>query len=145
MKDKFAEYYNTDVRIDELSEYVHQNMKIIMTKMTSEMRRKLDITPDLSNSDGYVSLMVSLLGRTLNEQIYSLCGYCQTFDLKASDIIPLMTLRMLVSLLKNKNPLQGLPRDDVKGDKIEFEKMYFECIEELRAVVEALPKDQEEK
>ena len=140
MKDKFAEYYNTDERIEELSEYVHQNMKIIGTKMISEMRRKLDLTPDLTNSDGYVSLMVSLLGRMLNEEIYSLCGYCQTFNLQVSDIIPIQTLRMLVSLLQNKNPLKGLPRDDIKENKAEFEKMYFECIEELRSVVEALPK-----
>lgn len=60
MKDKFKDYYNSEERIKELSEYVHLNFKLIHTKMVSEMRRKLDITPDLSNTDGYASLLISL-------------------------------------------------------------------------------------
>lgn len=140
MTDKFAEYYSTEEKIQELSQYVHENMKIIGTKMLSEMRRKLDLTPDLTNKDGYVSLMVSLIGRIFDEEIYSLCGYCQSLKLDVKEVIPLVSLRMLVSLLEGKNPLNGLPRDDIREDRENFERMYKECISYIRSVVEALPK-----
>jgi len=138
--DKFAEYFkNNPDKIEEFSEYVHINSKIIMTKMISEMRRELDISPDLSNSNGYVSLMVSLYGRLFNEMVYGLSGYCQTFKMKATEIIPVATIDILISLLKDENPLKGKPRRDVPDNKVKFEEMYLECIEELRAVKEALP------
>jgi hypothetical protein len=139
MKDKFAEYYNSPEKIKELSEYVHVNFKLIHTKMISEMRRKLDITPDMQNSDGYVSLMVSLYGRMFNELVYSLAGISQSTRTKASDIIPKLTLKVLLDLYEGKNPLNGRIRTDVKEDLDGFKKYYLENIEDLRAVKEALP------
>jgi hypothetical protein len=141
MTDKFAEYYNADPkRIDELSEYVHLNFKLIHTKMISEMRRKLDIQPDMKNSEGYLSLMVSLYGRMFNEMVYSLCGLCQSCNMKASEIIPESTLKIFLDLWEGKNALQGRMRTDVKEDLEGFKKYYLNNIEELRAHEEALPK-----
>lgn len=142
-KDKFAEYYAPPQKQQELSEYVHQNHKIIMTKMLSEMRRMLDIEPEMTNKDGYLSLMVSLEGRMFNEIVYSLCGLCQSINMKASDIIPISTLDILLSLLKGINPLKGKIRCDVKDDKEKFKEAYLECIDELRAIKEALPKEKD--
>jgi hypothetical protein len=140
MKDKFADYYNTPERIDELSEYVHQNFCIIQTKMISEMRRKLDITADRDNIDGYSSLMISLYGRMFNEMVYGLCGFCQTYRMHPKQIVPIVTMKILLNLFEGQNPLNGLPRDDVKSNRDDFVNMYNDCIDDLRSVIEALPK-----
>jgi len=140
MTDKFAEYYNTPEKIQELSEYVHLNFKLIQTKMLSEMRRKLNITPDLENTDGYVSLIYSLYGRMFNEMTYGLCEICQSSKMKASDIIPETTLKIFLDLWEGKNPLDGRLRTDVKDDLAGFKKYYLENIDELRSNKEALPK-----
>jgi hypothetical protein len=138
--DKFTAYHNTEEKIKELSEYVHINFKLIQTKMISEMRRKLDINPDMQNSEGYVSLMVSLYGRMFNEMVYSLAGICQATNMKACDIIPIDTLKVLLDLLEGKNPLNGRLRTDVKEDLEGFKKYYLENIDELRKNIYALPK-----
>lgn len=140
MVDKFAEYYSPPEMQKELSQYVHENFKIILSKMISEMRRKLDITPDLQNTDGYVSLMVSLYGRMFNEMVYSLCGVCQSTNVNASDIIPSPTLDILISLLRGVNPLGGKIREDVRNEPDKFKKLYLECVDELREIKEGLPK-----
>lgn len=138
--DKFAKYYNDEKRIKELSEYVHLNFKLIQTKMISEMRRKLHITPDMQNSDGYVSLMVSLYGRMFNEMVYSLSGISQSTNTKVSEIIPETTLKIFLDLWEGKNPLNGRIRTDVKEDIDGFKKYYLENIDALRDIKEALPK-----
>lgn len=138
--DKFADYYNTPEKISELSEYVHLNFKLIYTKMLSEMRRKLDITPDMKNIDGYCSLMVSLYGRMFNEMIYGLAGVCQSSQTSARKILPIETILVFLDILEDKNPLKGRFRSDVPNDPEKFQKFYQESIEELRAVIEALPK-----
>lgn len=140
MVDKFAAYQSTEAAQREVSEYVHANFKLIMTKMASEMRRKLDITADKQNSDGYLSLLVSLQGRMFNEMVYSLAGYCQSMKMKADQILPPTTIAMFLNLLKGKNPLEGLPRDDVKDDLPGFQKYYLAEIDALRENYEALPK-----
>jgi hypothetical protein len=139
--DKFANYYRDEKKIQELSRYVHENFKLIQTKMISEMRRKLDITPNMNNQDGYVSLMVSLYGRMFNEMVYSLAGISQSTNSKVSDIIPQMTLKVLLDLYEGKNVLEGRIRTDVKEDLEGFKKYYLENIEDLRKVEEALPKE----
>lgn len=108
--------------------------------MVSEMRRKLDITPDLSNTDGYASLFVSLYGRMFNELVYGLCGYCQSLNLKGSDIIPDTTLKILLDLYIGKNALNGRIRTDVKEDLEGFKKYYLDHIDDLRKNEEARPK-----
>lgn len=138
--DKFAHYYKSKERQAELSQYVHENFKLIQTKMISEMRRKLDIDPDMSNKDGYVSLMVSLYGRMFNEMVYSMVGICQATRTKASDIVPIATLQVFLDLLDGENPLHGRIRSDVKEDLEGFKRYYAECIDSLRSVIEALPK-----
>lgn len=140
MRDKFAEYYSSEERIKELSEYVHINFKLIHAKMLSEMRRKLDITPDIRNSYGYVSLMVSLYGRMFNELVYGLAGISQHTNTKVSDIIPKETLKVFLDLYEGKNPLDGRIRSDVKDDLEGFKKYYLENIDSLRDCKEALPK-----
>lgn len=140
MTDKFAAYYNTEERIEELSQYVHENFKVIHTKMCSEMRRKLDLTADLQNTDGYVSLSVTLYARMFHELVYGLSGMCQCFKMEASQIISLPTLHVLLKLLQNENPLNGFPRSDIKHDPHWYEKYYEPVIDELRSVVEALPR-----
>ncbi len=138
--DKFAKYYDNEDKIQELSEYVHQNFKLIETKMISEMRRKLDIEPNMDNHDGYVSLMVSLNGRMFNEMVYSLSGICQSVNIKASQIIPETTLKIFLDLWEGKNVLNGRLRDDVKNDLEGFKKYYLENINQLRENKNALPK-----
>ena len=140
MTDKIAEYYNNDEKIKELSEYVHLNFKLIFTKMLSEMRRKLDITPDMNNSEGYVSLILTLQGRMFNEMVYSLAGVIQTTNAEVSEIIPPLTLKILLNLYEGKNYLEGRPRTDVKEDLEYFKKYYLENIDELRNNTAALPK-----
>lgn len=141
MTDKFVKYMSTEERMKDFSQYVHENMKIIHTKMLSEMRRKLDMgEPDMSNSNGYLSLMVSTYGRMFNEIVYGCCGICQSTKIHPREVINLQTLRMLVSLLEGKNPLNGLPRLDVNEDKENFQRLYLECIDDLRRVKEGLPK-----
>ena len=133
MIDKFASYYNTEEKVAELSEYVHINMKIIYTKMISEIRKKLDIEPELTNRDGYISLVVSLQGFIFNECVYSLAAICQSVDMKFDQIVPMRTLEILLSLLKGDDPLKGKPRDDVPHDKQKFHQEYMKCIKELRS------------
>lgn len=140
MTDKFCEYYNTPEKIQELSEYVHLNFKLIHTKMLSEMRRKLDISPNMDNSEGYVSLMISLYGRMFNEMIYSFCGICQSTSMKASEIIPETTLKIFLDIWEGNNPLKGRLRTDIKEDLEGFKKYYLENIDELRKNIDALPK-----
>lgn len=142
MKDKFEEYYSTPERIAELSEYVHLNFKLIQTKMISEMRRKLDIDPDVTmqNSEGYVSLMVSLFGRMLNEMVYSACGVCQTAKITLTQLLPPITLSIILDLMMGINPLNGKLRNDIPNDLEKFKKYYTENIDKLRKEIEALPK-----
>ena len=140
MKDKFAEYYNSPEKIKELSEYVHLNFKLIQTKMISEMRRKLEIEPDLSNRDGYVSLMCSLYGRMFNEMVYGLCGICQSTSVNFDEMIPKETRLILLDLMSGRNPLKGNIRTDVPDDLKKFKEFYLENIEELRKNIGALPK-----
>lgn len=139
MKDKFVKYYSTEEKIKEMSEYVHINFRLILTKMLSEMRRKLDIKPDQQNSEGYVSLMMSLQGRLFNEMVYSMCGSCQSHNMKITEVVPPITLLMLLELMKGINPLQGHLRRDVVDLDV-FNKYYLEHVDELREVLEALPK-----
>lgn len=137
--DKFAEYYNSEKRISELSEYVHMNFKLIQTKMVSELRRNLNITPDMQNTDGYVSLMVSLYGRMFNEMVYGLAGICQSTKVKAWEILPKTTILILFDLLEGKNPLGGRLRQDVSDDLAKFQSYYLKEIRSLRECIEALP------
>lgn len=139
MKDKFAEYYNKPEKTKELSEYVHLNFKLIQTKMISEMRRKLDIEPDMSNKDGYVSLMCSLYGRMFNEMVYGLSGICQSVNMKFDEIIPKDTRLILIDLMSGHNPLKGNIRTDVPDDLEKFKEFYLENIDELRKNIGALP------
>ena len=141
MNDKFTAYYNNDKRIQELSEYVHENFKLIQVKMISEMRRKLDISPNMNNQDGYVSLMVSLYGRMFNEMVYGLAGICQSTNVKASDLIPETTIKIFIDLYEGKNFLNGNERTDIKEDLQSFKSYYLQHIEKLREVKEALPRD----
>jgi hypothetical protein len=139
--DKFASYYNTDEKIQELSEYVHLNFNLIQTKMVSEMRRKLKLTPDLINSDGYVSLLVSLYGRMFNELTYGLAGICQTFEMDVKEIIPPATFNILFQLIEGHNPLGGKIRTDLNHiSQEERDSYYLRNIEELRRNLDALPK-----
>lgn len=141
MGDKFLEYYqNDEKRIQKLSEYVHLNFKMIMTKMQSEMRRKLDIAPSHDNDEGYWSLMMTLQGRLFNEMVYSMSGACQTTNLNIYEIVPKSTLLILLDLMKGINPLNGSIRTDVKEDKEAFNEYYLSQIDELRNNLEALPK-----
>jgi hypothetical protein len=137
--DKFASYYNTDEKIQEFSEYVHQNFKLIHVKMISELRKKLDITPDMQNSDGYLSLMNSIYGRMFNEFVYGLAGICQSTKTSVKDLIPDQTIRIFLNLYEGKNPLEGRMRTDVKADIEGFKKYYFENIDELKKNKDALP------
>lgn len=139
MNDKFVQYYQSEERVKELSEYVHLNFKFIHTKMISELRRKLDITPDMNNSDGYVSLMVSLFGRMFNEMVYSLAGICRSTNMRAEDIIPKMTVKIFLDIYEGKNPIEGRIRTDVKEDLEGFKKYYLENIDELRSHSELDP------
>ncbi len=141
MKDKFLEYYSSDEKIKEMSEYVHLNFRLIMTKMQSEMRRKLKIEPDLQNKDGYVSLMCSLQGRLFNEMVYSLCGLCQSMNTEFNEIIPKETILILLDLMKGDNPLNGNPRNDIPENKEKFNEYYLSQIVALRSEISALPKD----
>jgi len=143
--DKFAAYYNNEEKMKELSEYVHQNFKLIWTKMSSEMRRMLDIEPNMDNSDGYVSLMMSLQGRLFNEMIYSLSGSLQSLNMKFTEVVPHLTICVLFDLIEGRNPLNGRIRDDVKEDVDGFKKYYKSQIDGLRKAVEALPKNKDSK
>lgn len=138
--DKFAKFYETEEKQAELSEYVHLNFKLIHTKMISELRRKLDIDPAMSNEEGYLSLLVSLNARMFDELIYSMCAICQSVNMKASEIIPIATIQIFLDLLEGKNALGGRIRTDVKNDLEGFKEYYTKHIDELRKVVEALPK-----
>lgn len=138
--DKFAQHCSSEEKISEFSEYVHLNFKLIMTKMLSEMRRKLDIEPDMSNSDGYVSLMVSLYGRMFNEMVYSLAGISQATNTPVNGIVPNTSLKIMLDLWEGKNPLEGRLRTDIKEDLEGFKRYYLEHIDELRENVEGLPK-----
>lgn len=139
IKNKFTNYYDTEEKIKELSEYVHLNYKLILTKMTSELRRKLDIDPHL-DSTAYYSLMGSLSGRLFNEMIYSLSGTCQSLNLSFIELIPIKTIQILFDLIEGKNPLEGRIRTDVKEDIDGFRKYYLEEIDKLRKHIESLPK-----
>lgn len=139
MKDKFTDYYSTPEKIEELSEYVHLNFRLIAVKMQSEMRRKLDIEPNLENRDGYVSLMVTLHGRLFNEMVYALCGLCQSFEMKFTDIIPENTVRILLELMANENPLKGKHREGMISEEA-FNEYYLKEVNDLRKNFEALPK-----
>lgn len=139
--DKFAKHYNSPEKISELSEYVHLNFKLIHTKMISELRRKLDITPSMQNEDGYVSLMVSLYGRMFNEVVYGLAGLCQSLKLKGNEIIPQDTLKVFLDLWEGNNCLEGRIRTDVKEDLEGFKSYYLENIDDLRADKQCLPKE----
>lgn len=100
--DKFAEYYDTPEKINQLSEYVHLNFKLIHAKMITEMVRKLDLTPDMQNVDGYLSLLVTLNGRMFNEMVYALCAICQSTSFKAKEILPKQTMEVLLDLWDGK-------------------------------------------
>ena len=139
--DKFAEYYNSEEKIQELAEYVHLNFKLIQTKMISEMRRKLDITPSLQNIDGYMSMMLSLYGAMFKEIVYGLAGICQSTGCNASEIVSPPTLKIFLDLLQGKNPLNGRIRTDVKEDLEDFKNYYLQYIDQLRENTSALPKD----
>ena len=138
--DKFVAYYNSPEKIEELSQYVHENFKLISTKMISEMRRKLDINPSMDNSDGYVSLMLSLQGRLFNEMVYSIAGACQSTGCKFVEMIPPITIEILFTLIKGENPLNGKMRTDITEDLTGFKVYYQSQIEYLRSVIAALPK-----
>jgi hypothetical protein len=142
--DKFASYYNNEDRIQELSNYVHQNMKVIMTKMISEIRRDLDMEAPvgLDNRDGYLSLLCSLHGRMFNEIVYSSAGICQSAHIKFTQMIPHTTIEILFKLIQDINPLNGQKHTDVKENLEGFKAYYLTQIDKLRAVVEALPKSQ---
>lgn len=142
MTDKFEKYYRNENKMRELSQYVHMNFKLIHTKMISELRRKLDITPDMTNSDGYISLMISLYGRMFNEFVYGLAEFSQSLKMKVSELIPETTLKIFLDIWEGKNPLNGRMRTDVKEDLEGFKKYYTENIDYLRQVDEALPKEE---
>ncbi len=136
----FQKYQDTLARQEEFSTYVHLNFRLIMTKMQSEMRRKLDIEPSKDNDNGYYDLMGSLSGRLFNEMVYSLCGMLQAWDMKFTDLIPNTTTLMLLDLMAGKNPLNGEIRKDIV-DLYVFNKYYLDHIAVLRKHVEALPKE----
>lgn len=139
--DKFVAYYNTPERLEELSDYVHLNFHLIQTKMVSEMRRKLNITPDLENSDGYGSLSASLYFRMFNEIMYGMAGMCQAFDLKFNEVVAPSTMEILFMLMKGENPLGGKLRTDLNHISQERRNTYYlTYIDELRKNLEALPK-----
>lgn len=135
----FLKYQDTEEKRDEFSEYVHLNFRLIMTKMQSEMRRKLDIEPCNNNENGYYDLLASLTGRTFNEMVYCLCGMLQAWDMKFNEIIPNAITLILLDLMAGINPLNGGLRKDVVDLDV-FNKYYMDHIAELRKHFEALPK-----
>lgn len=140
MSDKFAQYQNTEEKRDQFSEYVHLNFRLIWVKMLSEMRRKLDITPNSKNEEGYSSLMVSIQGRLFNEMVYVLAGICQSLRLDAREILPPATQRIILQLLNGENPLNGEIVTEVVS-KEEFNKYYLANIDRLREDKSCLPKE----
>lgn len=146
MTNKFTEYYSTEEKIAEMSEYVHFNYKMIMTKMQSETRRKLDIAPSGNNDEGYYDLMLSLSARMFNEMVYSACGICKSCDMKITDLLPPHTLILLLKLLKNEDAslseefINWAAKCGTAEEKHKFEEFYVKEIEEIRSNLEALPK-----
>jgi hypothetical protein len=140
MSDKFVKYYSNDEKIKELSEYVHQNFKMIMTKMASEMRRKLDIKPDMENSEGYQSLMYSLAGRMFNEMVYCLGGMSQSNGISVLEIVPVITWEVLFKMIEGNFKIDDVRESLILKNRKDFEKYYTTHIDELRKNIEALPK-----
>jgi|GEM_PF-2795282 hypothetical protein len=135
----FQKYQDTKEKQEEFSEYVHLNYRLIMVKMQSEMRRKLEIEPSQTNENGYHDLMASINARLFNEMVYALTGFLQAWDMNFTDLIPNMTTLMLLDLMAGKNPLNGEIRKDVV-DLDTFNEYYMNHIAELRKNIEALPK-----
>jgi len=139
MTDKFANYCNTEERIKELSDYVHLNCKMIIVKMVSEMRRKLDIEPDRENKEGYVSLQLSIIGRMFNELVYALYAACHSHNMHFLDIVPRSTCAILMDLIQGKDTFDEGKLPDINKDLEKFNKYYLSQIDELRKNLEALP------
>ncbi|SRR6266851_1203413 len=141
MINKFEEYYkDNDERSKQFSMYVHMNFRLILTKMLSEMRRKLDIVPDLESTEGYISLMVTLQVRLFNEMIYSLCETFQSTHIKAKLVIPEMTIKLFNDLLEDKIYLIQEDSEVRFIDQDTFNKYYLENIDQLRKNQYYLPK-----
>jgi hypothetical protein len=137
MKDKFKERYSQDHQVKELAQYVHENFKLIIAKMASEMAKKLDIKGDRQNSEGYVSMVITIQGALFNEMVVSLCSTCQALNLEAFEIVPAYTVQILADLLEGNNPLHGGERTDVVNDIEGFRKYYDTHIQRLRESAEA--------
>lgn len=117
--------------------YTHQNFKLIVVKIVSEMRRKLDITPDIHNRS-YVTLQIEILMALFQESFMELCGILQTFNVQSSQITDKDFMIMLKTFVNGKNPFAGIPRESI--DEFEdFHKFYNEHVNALRENEDALP------
>lgn len=136
---KFEEYMKNNE--ENLSKYVHFNVKLIATKMISEMSRKLDVYTTPHEQEDFFSLMISLHGRMFNEIIYALSGFSENFNLKFYEIISPLTLKLLFSLMKEeKIDLNEIKDTQLSVNSQEFKDFYEKNIEEITSFKEALPK-----
>jgi hypothetical protein len=98
------EYYSTQEKASELTQYIHENYKLIMTKMLSEMRRKLDID---TGTNEYYTLMVGLMSRFFHEITMAMAGVCQSVGVQGSDFIHPDSLKIFLDVYEGKDVLNG--------------------------------------
>jgi hypothetical protein len=60
--------------------------------------------------------------------------------MQLTDIVPPLTLMMLLDLIGGENPLKGALRSDVENNPEAFNKFYLKNVDTLREVIEALPR-----
>jgi hypothetical protein len=105
MKDKFAEYYSTPEHNKELYTFIHERIFIAIQLISEEISKKLDIKDKTSNSDGFVSLQMSIVVGMFIQSVQALCGSCKALQINGKDVVPKDALEALINLSQGKNLL----------------------------------------
>ena len=97
------------------SELVHNYYKLALMRVMQQLREKWNL-----NSDEVQELMVSIIGRMVNECAYGLHGIMKGTGMRIEKILPPMTIQILKEALLHGNVVDPEIRKDINIDIQEF-------------------------
>lgn len=114
---KLQQIKNNEKEVAYFSLLVHNYHKLTMMRVMQHLRERWGLTGSESQE-----LIISIIGRMVNEGAYSLHGIMHGSGMRVEDILPKTTIDVLKEALLHGNVVDPTQRKDINVDISEFKK-----------------------